>query len=189
MSRKMMGPKRLAVLFVLLFAFGSGDVYSAEADFVGKTLPSFELEKPQSPAVQKYLGLESLQPFRLSQIPSKLVIIEVFSVLCQVCQKNAPQTNQLYQFIQRDSELKENVKMLGIGVGDDWKGLAVFKKMFRTGYPLFPDPENKIFELLDEPKIPFLIVINKDGKVVYTHMGPMKSKETFEEIKKLYKDL
>ena len=189
MSRKMTGQQLLAILFVLMFALSSGDAYSAESDFVGKTLPLFELEKPQSTKVQKYLGLESLKPFRLSQIPCKLTIIEVFSVLCQVCQKNAPQTNQLYKFIQSDPGLKKDVKMLGIGIGDDWEGLAVFKKMFRTAFPLFPDSENKIFELLGEPKVPLLLLTNKDGKVIYSHAGLMKSKETLGEIKKLYKEL
>lgn len=67
----------LAVLLIFLAApvFGAGKLE------VGSNLPPFTLEKPASAEVQKYLGLEKLEPFGLSQIQGKMVIIEVMSAI------------------------------------------------------------------------------------------------------------
>ncbi|MBP1739933.1 MAG: hypothetical protein H6Q48_2226 [Deltaproteobacteria bacterium] len=67
----------LAVLLVFLAApvIGAGKLN------IPPNLPSFTLEKPASAEVQKYLGLQKMEPFGLSQIQAKIVIMEVMSAL------------------------------------------------------------------------------------------------------------
>jgi hypothetical protein len=67
----------LAVLliFIAIPVFGAGKLD------IGPNLPPFILEKPGSADVQKYLGLQKMEHFGLSQIQGKMVIIEVMSAL------------------------------------------------------------------------------------------------------------
>ena len=46
---------------------------------VGTTLPGFKLEGPTAEADLEYLGLKGSEPFTLSQVSGKLVIIDFFS--------------------------------------------------------------------------------------------------------------
>ena len=119
-------------------------------------------------------------------LPARAVLIETFYVLCMECQKAAPNINKLYSLIQSDSELARNLKMFGLGIRGDEKRLRAFRASYHTKFPLLPDPENEIYEKLGEPKIPFLMLANKSGKVLFTHSGAIEDVDkVFSEIKKL----
>ena len=45
----------------------------------GSQLPQFTLPAPDSPQVQSYLGLKTMEPFSLSDVRSKLVVVEFLS--------------------------------------------------------------------------------------------------------------
>jgi len=46
---------------------------------VGTTLPAVKLEGPTAEADQQYLGLKGSDPFTLSQVSAKLVIVDFFN--------------------------------------------------------------------------------------------------------------
>jgi hypothetical protein len=71
---------KVLVLAVLLI-FLAAPVFAAVKVDIGPNLPLFTLEKPASAEVQKYLGLQKIEPFSLSQIQAKMVIIEIMSAL------------------------------------------------------------------------------------------------------------
>jgi hypothetical protein len=74
---------RKAKVFVLavLLIFLAVPVFGAGKLDIGPDLPPFTLEKPASAEVQNYLGLQKMEPFGLSQIQGKMVIMEVMSAL------------------------------------------------------------------------------------------------------------
>jgi hypothetical protein len=69
--------------FVLLMFFGliCYSVHAAETGSipVGTTLPGFKLEAPTAEPDREYLGLKGSDPFTLSQVSGKLVIIDFFN--------------------------------------------------------------------------------------------------------------
>ena len=69
---------KVLVLAVLLF-FLAAPVFAAGKLNIPPNLPPFTLEKPASAEVQNYLGLQKMEPFGLSQIQGKMVIIEVMN--------------------------------------------------------------------------------------------------------------
>src|SRR5512140_3429828 len=121
--------KRLFFLFIViaaaLFACASAPVgdecpvvpdtaaKSAPAD--GPGFPVFELPIPGSEGEKEYLGLSGTGIFEVGQIKARVVIIEVFSFYCPHCQRTAAQINDLYGIIEGRADLKEKVKMIGIG--------------------------------------------------------------------------
>ncbi|MEE9518228.1 MAG: TlpA disulfide reductase family protein, partial [Candidatus Adiutricales bacterium] len=138
------------------------------------------LNFPKSKSDREYLGLKQEEPFTLSQIPSKLVLIEVFSTLCKVCFKTAPNVNKLFKFILRDSDLASNLKMIGVGVGDTDKKVAVWKTQMRVRFPLFSDPKRVAFKKFGGPGTPYTVLIdNRSGKVLFTHGGALNNVEEF----------
>ena len=73
----------LGFSFLMFFILSCYTAHAAGAGSipVGTTLPAFKLEGPTDKADQEYLGLKGSDPFTLSQVSGKLVIIEFMSVL------------------------------------------------------------------------------------------------------------
>ena len=73
------GIQFLACIFFLLPCFSA---YGTEVvrPTPGTQLPQFIVGVPDSPKVQKYLGLKNNRPFKLGNISAKMVIIEFINV-------------------------------------------------------------------------------------------------------------
>jgi hypothetical protein len=65
-----------AIFLLLLLQVYSA--YGAEQDSFppGTQLPQFTVGVPDSPEIQKYLGLKNNAPFKLSDIATKMVLID-----------------------------------------------------------------------------------------------------------------
>lgn len=167
----------LAVLVLVMLTAGAGGVLpvygttGAPSISEGKPLPGFKMDMPSNPEMMQYLGLKSGPDFTLSQIPSKIVVIEVLSALCEDCHKNAPQVNQLFNIISNDSELNPHTKMLGIAVGNDAKMVDAYKKTYKVKFPIVADPKEEISTRLGSMATPTIIVADGKGMVLFIHSG------------------
>jgi hypothetical protein len=176
----------LCALLIVFFSLVS--VYGAKPIAVDTTLPPLTLNAPESEQARQYLGLKTDEPFALAQIPARLVLVEVFYILCLECQGQAPNYNKLFSLIQDDPELSKDLRMVGVGIRSDSRKLQTYKKSFRVKFPLIPDPENEAYVKLGEPPIPFLLLVDSKGKVLLTHHGAIKDiEEFFREVRKLSK--
>jgi hypothetical protein len=72
----------LGLVLLLFFGLCCASVYAAETGSipVGTTLPAFKLDGPTDKADQEVLGLKASEPFTLSQVSGKLVLVEFLSV-------------------------------------------------------------------------------------------------------------
>jgi thiol-disulfide isomerase/thioredoxin len=151
----------------------------------GNLLPAFDLSAPADAREQAYLGLDGKKRFHVDQIQAKFVIIEIFSMYCPYCQKDAPVVNELYQLIDGNAHLKDQIKLIGIGAGNSPFEVAFFKKKYQIEFPLFADADFKIHKLLGEVRTPFFIVVaiegKKGGKIVFAQLGNINSAEPFLE--------
>ncbi len=174
-------------LLLCLYSFPS-TLYGSDVIAVGKSLPQVLLDTPASGEEKQYLGLKNLKSFSISQIPAKLILIEIFSFYCPVCHKQAPIANKLYKFIQQDPELSKDFKMIGIGAGNNSREVDAYKANFRVSFPLFCDPHYKIHKKLGEPRTPFTILANRNGKILLTHFGVIEDTDEFmSKIRKILK--
>ncbi len=166
----------LMLLMVSAFLVNTGSLPAeakAEPGAVaeGKTLPKFKLDTPADPEMKQYLGLDGQKKFTLDQLPSRLIVVEVFSALCPTCLENAPRVNKLYNIISGDAELKSRIVMLGIGVDNEDKLVRAYQKKFNVKFPLFSDPDGEIDSLLTGVSTPTLIIADNSGKVLFVHGG------------------
>lgn len=153
----------------------------------GKTLPQFTLDAPASAKERKYLGVKEGQPFSLTQIPAKIVILEIFGVFCPHCRKQAPLLNKVYKLIRQDPDMRNDVKMIGIAAKGTEDLVGLWKKQLRVPFPLFIDPELDIWKKIGKPGTPCTMVLSQSGKVLSAHLGKMEdSGKFFSEIKAFY---
>jgi len=145
----------------------------------GMILPQFKLDATEAEETKQYLGLKNLKSFTLSQIPAKLILIEVFSLYCPICHKQAPIANTIYNFIQNNPKLRKDIKMIGIGAGNNLKEIKAYKTQFRVSFPLFSDPDFSIHKKMGEPRTPFTILVNRNGKILFTHFGVVEDVDAF----------
>lgn len=174
--------KKVSSFLAILATFSFFTLAAQAAQPVkGNALPDFTLSSKNS-AERSYLGVGS-GPFRISNIQSKLVLIEVFSMYCPYCQKEAPNMNLLHNKIESDPALKGRIKIIGVGAGNSQLEVDTFRSRYKVPFPLLPDNDYKVHDLLGQPRTPFFIVVRQQpgGKetVVFTQLGAFESPDQF----------
>ncbi len=175
--------KYLLVVFFLLsgglFFPGQGDCRAMD-----ETL-DFTLPVPANDIHRTYLGLLNDNRFSLGQIKADIVIIEIFSMYCPVCQREAGNVNILFDLIQNSPLLKRKVKLIGIGAGNSAFEVDFFKNKYAIEFPLFSDPDFSIHKKIGEVRTPhfFGVTIEENGEyaIFYSRSGEVSDPEKFLE--------
>ncbi len=150
---------------------------------VGAAFPNISLSGALSPAQAESLGLPSPKtPVPVNAIRADALVIEVFSMYCPFCQKEAPTVNALHDLIGRRG-LSNRVKLIGIGAGNSETEVDVFRNQYDVAFPLFSDAGFAAHKALGEVGTPYFYVLKKgpDGSftVVHGSLGRMESPEAF----------
>ena len=142
---------------------------------VGGTLPDFTLTVPKKLENRYYLGLSETEKFKIHQIKAEVVIIEIFSMYCPHCQREAPSLNDLYNHIESSEKLRGRIKLIGIGAGNSVYEVDFFQKRYNVQFPLFPDGDFAIHKLIGEVRTPYVlgIKIQPDGshRIFFSKLG------------------
>jgi thiol-disulfide isomerase/thioredoxin len=141
----------VAVSMLLAFACSEKSaVPSAETAALGgeSCLQGIGLPLPKEESAKGYLGISGEGTFEIAQIKTDVLIIEIFSMYCPHCQREAPVVNELYQAIQGRPDLKERMKIVGVGAGNTELEVNQFREKYRISFPLVPDKYNKVAQAL-----------------------------------------
>ena len=172
------------VLFILILAFPT--FAASEPPAEGGPLPVIKLPIPKNPEEKSYLGLTGEGSFTIPKIKARVVIIEIFSMYCPYCQKEAPTVNELYNAIENNPALKGKIKIIGIGAGNTPMEVDIFRKKFQIAFPLFPDVDYSIHKVCGEVRTPYFIGvrINDNGthEVIYSKLGGLQDVNQFLEL-------
>ena len=180
----------VCMLVVIMTAFmivGYVSAASSPPD-VGGMLPDIKLSMPKDSAEKSYLGLGffGFGSFKIPEIKASLVIVEIFSMYCPYCQREAPNVNQLYDKIEQNPALKGKIKIIGIGAGNTSYEVGTFKKKYNVPFPLFADGDYVIHKTVGEVRTPYFIgvKINPDGshQVIYSKLGAFEGVDQFLEM-------
>ena len=152
----------------------------------GEQLPAINLPIPKNTDERTYLGLSGSGFFKIPQIRAKVVIIEIFSMYCPYCQKDAPGVNELYRLIENNADIKNKIKLIGLGAGNSSYEVGVYKNNYSVPFPLFPDKDFEIHKACGEVRTPYFMVvkINEDGthQIVHTQLGNYPGAEPFLDL-------
>jgi peroxiredoxin len=152
----------------------------------GSVFPAITLPIPEKDAERAYLGLSGKGTFTISQIKTEVVILEIYSMYCPYCQKEAPLVNDLYEAIAKKPGLKEKIKIIGIGAGNTTFELDIFRNQYNIQFPLFADESFTVHKKVGEVRTPhfFVLKLNTDGsnKIIYSKVGSIQDPVQFLDL-------
>lgn len=177
--------KSLASIIVAALVLASTASIAAfkEPPPAGGTLPAVQFPKPADSGELKYLGLTGSGMFSADQVKAQALIIQIFSMYCPYCQKDAPNVNRLYGLMENNPDLKGKIKIIGIGAGNTSFEVATFKKKYKVEFPLIPDGDFRIYKVIGEVRTPYFMVVKLNGpkplEVVYSRLGGHEDVDAF----------
>jgi thiol-disulfide isomerase/thioredoxin len=173
-----------AIVFTTFFSVLVASALAGQTPGEGGVLPAIRLETKDE-AHRQYLGLKGEASFLLHKIKADVVIIEIFSMYCPICQNEAPVVNRLYGLIQDNPKTKGKVKLIGIGMGNSAFEVDVFKNTYKVPFPLFPDGDFAIHKQIGEVRTPYFFVIRMAGdgshQLIYSKLGEFGDPAAFLE--------
>ncbi|WP_121811370.1 TlpA family protein disulfide reductase [Mucilaginibacter kameinonensis] len=149
-------------LFVLsiLFALFPKPSHAQDDDttkkvLVGNMAPNFKffLAKDKKASLSDYKG--------------KIVLLDFWATWCEPCRRELPLIQNLYNKFKNDPHFE----LFAFARGEDWNKTIPFKEQNHYTFPMLPDKNRKIFDIYARADIPRIVVIGKDGKVIYTDAG------------------
>lgn len=185
-------PRKSLLISALFFVFSIGwlsiDGMEGRARAEGSVteggrLPDFQLPVPKRIAERDYLGTKGRGFFKIPEVQAEVVIIQVFSMYCPYCQREAPAVNELYELIAERPDIRDRVKIIGIGAANTPFEVKAFRDLYAIPYPLFPDGDAAVQTALGEERTPFFMAIriypDKSHKVIYAKVAGMGDPEDF----------
>src|SRR4030042_4874945 len=119
----MMKNKVMVLSCVLCLVFFLGAVSlagAAEKDpVVGQSVGVAKFKAPITEEGAKYLGLAKADAFTLTDVKAPYLLVEQFNTSCPHCMAQAPIMNALYNKVEADPQLKDKLKFVGTGQGNE----------------------------------------------------------------------
>ncbi len=155
---------------------------------VGYSIGNVSFSAPLTAEDATYLGLAGPAAFTLGDIKSPYVLVEQFNTTCPHCMAQAPVLNSLFAKVQSDPQLKNKVKFVSAGQGNDLNAVKMWKNFQKIPFAVVPDQESKLGKAMNFSPYPVTLLVDKSGKVLWVHVGTFESAdEAFTNIKKAAK--
>jgi thiol-disulfide isomerase/thioredoxin len=177
----------LPILLILILHSPLRAASLSKVPTAGDPLAEILLPLPEASKQRAYLGIPASTAardrFALHDLSADLVVVEIFSMYCPHCQREAPKVNLLFEALQKRPKDAPRIRLLGIGVGNSPMEVAVFRKTYSIAFPLFPDGDFIIHKQLGEVRTPFFLAFRPGDpppiKLVLAHLGPFESVHEF----------
>lgn len=174
-------PALLALLICCLVWHGKSVTFAAE-----EILPDIKLQLPDSEEYRKYLGIDGApgDEFRLADIDTDILLIELFSMYCPYCQAEAPLINEFYELASaREQEDGTRIKVIGLGASNTKFEVEFFKDKYEVRFPMFPDEDLSLYKKFKGEGTPgFIGVLYQKGGnplIILRQSGGFEEAEEF----------
>jgi thiol-disulfide isomerase/thioredoxin len=164
----------LGCCLALLLFFCASPLLAAEKEpEVGQVLGPVKFAKPLSDEEAKYLGVTA--EFTIKDVKAPYLLIEQFNSSCPHCMHQAPFLNQLFDLVQKDAALKDKVRFMSVGQGNDETAVKMWKAFHKVPFPVLPDPNSTLGKALNFSPYPVSMLVDKNGKLLWVHIGAFES--------------
>jgi len=175
MKNQMLGLLALAFVFNLYPQAGS----CATIPKQGENLPEISFPAPDLEKDKAYLGVNGKESFSIKDLDSQLIVLEIIGVYCPVCHVQRPHLNRLFHRINKNADLSGKIKFLAVAAGGTPMEVAYYVKESKVPYPVLQDEDFILHKKISEPLTPYTLVITRDGKIVYAHLGLIDDMDKF----------
>jgi peroxiredoxin len=144
-----------------------------EEDLSGRKAPNFKLINLSG----KYLELNR-------EIGNGPILLSFWATWCKPCLEEMVEYNKIY-----NNYKEKGFTMLAIST-DTEKSVAKVKPYIKSKnyhFPVLLDTNSEVARKFYAQQMPYTVMIDKSGNIVYTHLGYMKGDE--KKIKKLVEEL
>ena len=160
--------KGLFILAMLLFA---------AVESVNAQLPSFKLKTIEGKTIDTQTLSNDGKPF----------IIDFFATWCKPCNRELSAISEVYDEWQKET----GVKLYAVSIDKAQNANKVKPLVNQHGweYEVILDPNSEFRKSFGGEMIPFVVICDGDGKVVYTHNGYTEGaeQELIEKVRELVK--
>ena len=114
------------------------------------TLPELMLVVPENETHRTYLGLtkDAGEQFSMTDIDADILVVELFSMYCPFCQKEAPLVNELHHLMNEGENKGLKIKIIGLGASNSQFEVEHFASTYGVNFPLFPDKDMSMYKAL-----------------------------------------
>jgi cytochrome c biogenesis protein CcmG/thiol:disulfide interchange protein DsbE len=152
--------KLILLTFLLLFAV---IISAQDHEQTGRAAPDFKLENVQG----DYVSLKS-------ELGDGPVLLSFWATWCKPCIEEMTKYKDIY------SDFKDKgLKVLAISI-DDERTVAKVKPFVRSKnypFPVLLDTNSEVARKYYAQNVPYSVLLDKSGNIVYTHLGYMKGDE------------
>lgn len=141
--------------------------------------------------LEKILGERKLPEVSLSDVngknvnvadlgkTGKITVLDFWATWCVPCKKELNNINDVYD----DWKKKYNVNVVAVSIDDSRSSTKVkpYAEGQRWSYDILLDVNSDLKRALNIQSVPFTVVIDQTGKIVYTHSGYTEGDENILE--------
>ena len=165
--------KKIIILFVALVSFSSIIAQDSKAKqvFSSKELPSLVLNDLDGKKI-------NVADYGSN---GKITVISFWATWCSPCKKELNNISYLYKDWQDDYDME----LVAISI-DDVRNVSKVKTYVNGqawDYEVLLDTNEDLKRMMNFQTVPYTVLINKEGKIVYTHAGYVEGDEYILEEK------
>jgi thiol-disulfide isomerase/thioredoxin len=139
-------------------------------------------QAPEFTGVQSWLNSE---PLTMEELQGKVVLVDFWTYSCINCIRTLPYLTAWY-----DKYHELGLEIVGVHTPEFAfekvpKNVSSALKKHKIKYPIALDNEYKTWQAYDNHYWPAKYLVDQQGKIVYTHFGEGKYRETEEKIRQL----
>lgn len=144
-----------------------GGVALLALGLMGTAAPAGAGQKASKPAAQFALPeLRGVGATQLAELRGKVVLLDFWATWCDPCTKELPELEKLSrEFAAQD------VVVVGVSIDRERKNALELATSLKLTFKLLHDPEGKVAEVYDPPKMPSSYVIDREGVVRFVNEG------------------
>ena len=165
----------LGCCLALILCFCAAPLFAEAEPKVGQVLGPVKFAKPLTDEDAKYLGLPKVEEFTIKDVKTPYILIEQFNNMCPHCMHQAPGLNELFNLVQQDPALKDKVKFMSVGQGNDEMQVKAWKVIQKVPFAVIPDPNATMGKALNFSPYPVTMVVDKSGKILWVEIGAFES--------------
>lgn len=164
---------KLLLLFILLFFVSLPITSQNEEDITGRKAPNFKLVNLDG----KYVELDK-------ETGGGPVLLSFWATWCKPCLEEMVEYNKIYEQYE-----DKGFTLLAIST-DTEKSVAKVKPYIKSkgyNFPVLLDTNSEVARKYYAQQMPYTVLLDKSGNIVYSHLGYMKGDE--QKVEKLITEL
>ena len=164
---------KLLLLITFFFFFSLPIIAQNEEDITGRKAPNFKLVNLDG----KYVELNN-------ETGNGPILLSFWATWCKPCLEEMVEFNKIYEQYK-----DKGFSLLAIST-DTEKSVAKVKPYIKSkgyNFPVLLDTNSETARKFYAQQMPYTVLLDKNGNIVYTHLGYMKGDE--QKVEKLITDL